>query len=122
MIRWFLTRDGAEHFASCRSDVFRSGERPLHRDSLCEHKTLPCGHIHFSGLPLMCVVKECPELLFVCVRLCGVYTFGRGLPSGRDGSLAQLVCVTIVGRCGLVGAGAVRVGLSVPVGQGGTFE
>ena len=87
VIRWLLTRDDAEHFASCRSDVFRSGERPLHRDSLCEHETLPCGHIHFSGLPLMCVVKEGPELLFVCVRLCGVYTLAEGFPVAVMGLL-----------------------------------
>ena len=80
MIRWLLTRDDAEHFGSCRSDVFRSGERPLRRDGLCEHETLPCGHIYFSGLPLMCVVKECPESLFVCVRLSGVYTLAEGFP------------------------------------------
>ena len=50
-------------------------------------ETLPCGHIHFSGLPLMCVVKECPELLFVCVRLSGVYTLAEGFPVAVMGLL-----------------------------------
>ena len=61
-------------------DVFRSGERPLHRDSLCEYETLPCGHIRFSGLPLVCIVEECPELLFVCVRLSRVNALAEGVP------------------------------------------
>ena len=87
MSRLLLTCDDAEHFASCRSDVFRSGERPLHRDSLCEYETLPCGHIRFSVLPLMCVVRECPELLFVCVRWSGVYTLAEGFPVAVMGLL-----------------------------------
>ena len=84
---WLLSCDGAEHFAPCSSDVFRSGERPLHSDSLCEYETLPCGHIRFGGLPLMCVVKECPKLLFVCVRLSGVYTLAEGFPVAVMGLL-----------------------------------
>ena len=80
MVRWFLIRDDTEHFASCRSDVFRAGEGPLHRDVLCEHETLPCGYIHFGGLSVMSVVKEGPELLFVCVWVWGDYTLAEGFP------------------------------------------
>ena len=80
VVRWFLIRDDTEHFASCRSDVFRSGEGPLHRDVLCEHESLPCGYIHFSGLSVMSVVKEGPELLFVCVWVWGDYTLAEGFP------------------------------------------
>ena len=87
MSRLLLPCDSAEHFAPCSSDVFSSGKRPLHGDSLCEYEALPCGHIRFSGLPLVCIVEECPELLFVCVRLSDVYTLAEGFPVAVMGLL-----------------------------------
>ena len=80
MDRLLLPCDGAEHFDPCSSNVFSSGERSLHGDSLREYEALPCGHIRFSGLPLVCIVEECPELLFVCVRLSRVNALTEGFP------------------------------------------
>ena len=72
--------DGSSHFDPCSSSVFSSGERSLHGDSLREYEALPCGHIRFGGVPLVRIVEECPELLFVCVRLSRVNGLAEGFP------------------------------------------